>query len=229
MTHPYAAIALEQCPERARSWLERALDQLDEPDADRRLAASYTGARRRLGDAPAKLSGERLRALEQGGIDPPGDWTLAEVGRAALLERALAATPSERHARLVQTLYSKGDLWEQRALLRALPILPGAERFLATAVDACRTNVVTVFAGIACHNSYPERHFPDAAYNQLVLKALFLEVPLADVRGLARRAQPELARMARDYAAERLAAGRTVPVDIARIPGCETLLEREPR
>jgi len=35
------------------------------------------------------------------------------------------------------------------------------------------------------------------------------------VVGLETRLNPELSRMARDYAAERTAAGRTVPADIA--------------
>jgi hypothetical protein len=78
-----------------------------------------------------------------------------------------------------------------------------------------------VFEAIACDNVYPERHFTELAYNQLVLKSLFLEVPLARVRGLATRARPELARMVLDYAAERRAAGRRVPADLALIPGCQ--------
>jgi hypothetical protein len=44
-------------------------------------------------------------------------------------------------------------------------------------------------------------------------------VPLARVIGLDERRSPELARMARDYAAERRAAGRTVPDDLAHILG----------
>jgi hypothetical protein len=46
------------------------------------------------------------------------------------------------------------------------------------------------------------------------LKALFNKVALARIQGLADRANPELARMASDYAAERRAAGRSVPNDI---------------
>jgi hypothetical protein len=51
-------------------------------------------------------------------------------------------------------------------------------------------------------------------FNQMVLKALFNNVPLARIVGLADRANNELARMANDYAAERRAAGRAIPGDI---------------
>jgi len=222
--HPYARLALHESTSQARPWLERQLGELAKPDGARRLRAAYTGARRRLGEGVLELSAAQRAELESEHAPAPLGWTRSELGRAALLVTALSALPLKEHAPLVQTLYSKGDLWEQRAVLRALPVLPEPERFLATAVDACRTNVVSVFEGIACHNPYPERHFPDSAYNQLVLKAVFLEVPLAGVLGLGTRARPELARMARDYAAERRAAGRVIPPDLARIPGCENIL-----
>jgi hypothetical protein len=73
---------------------------------------------------------------------------------------------------------------------------------------------VPLFESIACDNPYPERHFPTAQFNQLVLKALFVGLPLARVVGLAARRNDELSRMASDFAAERRAAGRPVPPDL---------------
>jgi hypothetical protein len=99
-------------------------------------------------------------------------------------------------------------------VLRALPLLPDAERFVPLAVEACRTSVQTVFDAIACENPFPADHFPDLNFNQMVLKAMFNGVQLARIVRLDERAGPELARMASDYAAERRAAGRTVPADI---------------
>jgi hypothetical protein len=49
----------------------------------------------------------------------------------------------------------------------------------------------------------------------MVLKALFNGVALARIAGLGARANASLARMATDYAAERRAAGRSVPSDLA--------------
>jgi hypothetical protein len=53
----------------------------------------------------------------------------------------------------------------------------------------------------------------------MVLKALFLDVPLARIIGLDGRRTPDLTRMARDYAAERRAAGRPVSADLMRLAG----------
>jgi len=88
------------------------------------------------------------------------------------------------------------------------------ELFLETALLGCRTNARRVFEAIACDNPYPERHFPELEFNQMVIKAIFREVPVSRIEGLARRNGPELRRMARDYASERRAAGRPIPSDV---------------
>jgi hypothetical protein len=132
----------------------------------------------------------------------------AELARLALL---VAVDPDPR---TVGELFRIGDNDERRAILRALPLLRAPERFVALAVDACRTNVVSIFEAIACDNPYPAAHFADGAFHQLALKTVFLGLPLARIVGLEARRTPELARMAADYAAERRAAGRAVPDDL---------------
>ena len=70
---------------------------------------------------------------------------------------------------------------------------------------------------IACENPFPAAYFPETSFNHMVLKAVFTEVALARILGLATRRSPELARMATDYASERTAAGRSVPADLALV------------
>ena len=108
----------------------------------------------------------------------------------------------------------EGDAGEQQSWLRALALWPEAAAFLPNAIDACRTNIIPVFESLACDNPYPAAHFPERNFNQMVLKALFNSIALTRVVGLPSRLNPELSRMARDYAAERTAAGRAVPADI---------------
>jgi hypothetical protein len=93
-------------------------------------------------------------------------------------------------------------------------LLPGAERFLATAIDSCRTNIMPLFEAVACENPYPARYFPELNFNQMVVKCLFNGVALHRIVALEQRFSAELSRMADDYAAEREAAGRAVPVDL---------------
>jgi len=142
---------------------------------------------------------------------------LDDLTRITLLTRACAVAESAEHLELVDDIFLRGDNRERGALLRALSFLPGPERFRAVAVEACRTNVLSVFEALACENSYPADHFTDPQFNQMVLKALFMGVAVARIDGLRRRQNDELIRMAKGYASERTAAGRVVPDDIGLI------------
>jgi hypothetical protein len=141
-------------------------------------------------------------------------WTLTDWIRAALIGKALSSVPPDRHATVVQDLFEAGEIGEQESILRTLVLFSSPEHLLETALLGCRTNARRVFEAIACDNPYPERHFPEPLFNQMVIKAIFLEVSVSRIEGLERRKGPELARMARDYASERRAAGRPVPSDV---------------
>ena len=207
-------IVLNHAEPQARAWLEASRPMLAEPLSPLAFRAAFAGAGRRLRGADFTLSDKEGRELVQIGIIAPQLWRLDDLARAALLMEALEATPRERHVALVRELYLKGDEREQAAVLRSLALLPEPARFLEIAVDGCRTNVRDVFEAIACENPYPVTHFPDPNFNQLVLKAYFMGVPVSRIVGLETRKTAELRRMAADYASERRAAGRSIPADI---------------
>ena len=142
------------------------------------------------------------------------DWT-----RLWLALRALEHVAAAEHAAFVLRTYEAGEIGEQESVLRTLSLLPEPARFTETGVAACRTNAKRVFEAIACDNPFPAAYFPELAYNQMTMKAVFVEAPVARIEGLAERRNPELLRMARDYASERRAAGRFVPADVALILG----------
>jgi hypothetical protein len=171
--------------------------------------AAFAGAARRLRDCPVQ-NGD-ARALGDGGVIRAEAWKIDAVARTALLSRALAVLPAPEHGDFVRQLYLRGDYHEQRAVLRSLTFLPQPARFLEMAIDACRTNVLDVVEGMACENAYPAAHFPEANFNQMVLKAIFMEVKVERIAGLKDRATADLQRMAVDFGAERRAAGRSVP------------------
>ena len=180
-------------------WLESELDETRRRFERARFLRSLAGARRRLRGAI--------------GADPE----LVARARAALLQAALDGLPASAHLELVRELYRRGDSEERVAVLRSLPLLPDPARFVAIGVEACRSHVQVVFEAIACENPYAAKHFPDEAFRQLVLKALFTAVALARIEGLEARRTPELARMAAAYASELRAAGRAVSSDVERL------------
>jgi len=196
----FARLAPALVPD-ARGWLASTLaDSALLVDA-RRLRVAFAQAARKLGP------GAQAQAAE-------GELPVLDLARASLLLAALELLPASGHEPLVDTLYRTGEQREQQSILRALPLLPDAARFSAVAIHACRTNSLEVFRAIATDNSYPGSHFPELHFNQLVLKAIFLAVPVARILQLDERATPELGRMLREYASERRAAGRAIPTDV---------------
>jgi hypothetical protein len=198
-----------------RSWLEAVMAGVRAPLDRGAFAAAYTVAARRVGKTAVAPAADVRARLESGGLPWPPDGRGAdELARGALLLRASAVVAGGELEGLVHDVYQRGDTRERQAVLRTLPLLPEPGRFLPLAVDACRTSIQPLFEAIACENGYPAAHFPEPSFNQMVLKALFLGVPLARITGLPRRITGELRRMAADYASERRAAGRPVPADI---------------
>ncbi|QGN47384.1 EboA domain-containing protein [Micromonospora sp. WMMD558] len=169
-------------------WLAAALRRVAaEPAAIARL---FPAAGRRCGRAELP--------------DLPG-WTADEAARALLL----AALPAD-HAAHAEALYRTGDAAEKRAVLKALPLLPVGGAGVPLLHDAIRTNDTRLVA--AALGRYA-RHLDPAAWRQAVLKCVFTGVPLAVVADLYARADGELAAMLAALAAERAAAGRTMPAD----------------
>jgi hypothetical protein len=184
------------------------------------LLDAYARAPLRVGRGPLNLSTEQLREL-QGAVPGVGfdRWTRDDAARALLLmaHRRRLETSGAADQTFVDAAvacFEQGDAREQQSWLRALPLWPEAPAFLPYAIDACRTNIVPVFEALACENPYPAANFPDRNFNQMVLKAMFNNIALARIVALGSRLNAELRRMARDYAAERTAAGRSVPEDI---------------
>jgi len=142
-------------------------------------------------------------------------WDSLQAARTILLLQL----PQEKTSWLttVQQLFETADMYEQQALYAALPLLPFVEDLVPRAIEGCRTNMSLVFDAIALHNPYPARFFPEANWNQLVLKAIFMQRPLYQIQQLDQRRNSALAAMGVDFAHERWAAGRAVMPELWRL------------
>ena len=197
----------------AGRWLHDARQGAEAGDR-RALLRAYTDASRALGRLPFTLR-------EPGSFPPPQaaglsieGWTMEDAARLLFLLSRADARGADAVMDDLVACYDLGNSREQQSWLKGVAVLPSPERHLAAVIDACRTNILPQFEAVACDNPYPSLYFPERNFNQVVLKALFNGVRLERIVGLSARANAELARMARDYADERTAAGRTVPADI---------------
>lgn len=204
-------------PEGAAEWLVEAMAAIGSPPDLAELRVVIARAGRMLGDWKVS-SFDTVGMHEAIGTH----WRIRDFGRAALVLAALDRTPVDGQVALVEQLVRRGESGEQESVLKMLALLPRPERFVAAAIDACRSNTASVFGAIALDNPFVRDHFPQASFNQVVLKAIFVGLPVDRIVGIAGRVNAELVRMVRDYAAERRAAGRTVPDDVGRI---EKLME----
>lgn len=178
------------------------------------LPTAYAAASQRSGRGPLSLDAADLSALRAAAPDIGfHKWDREDAARALLLLARREQSPGTFAADALEC-FEQGDAREQQSFLRAIALWPEAAAFLPTAIDACRTNIVPVFEALACENPFPSRHFPERNFNQVVLKAMFNAIALSRIVGLPARLNAELSRMARDYAAERTAAGRSVPADL---------------
>lgn len=205
-----------------RAWLTAALDRARQAGiASDDFASAWSGAGRRLGRSVVAASELDTANLQRGGAPfVPTGWGADELGRGLLLLAAVTGTPDAAAFVVgVDELFRKGEMREQQAILRVLAYLPAPAQYGALAADAVRVNVLSVIEALACDNPFPAAHMPELAFNQMVMKAIFNDLPLARVIGLAERNNEELRRMVTAYASERRAAGRPVPADTALVLG----------
>ncbi|GAB3889961.1 EboA domain-containing protein [Spirosoma agri] len=171
----------------------------------------FTALPRFVGKQPVDVPADMAFALARirPGFTVEG-WTVDRLARVWWLLQF----PVEDEAAYVKTisrLFKAGELNELVALYSALPVLafPEAWRFQAT--EGIRNNIADVQSAIMLHNPYPADYFDESAWNQLVLKAFFTDKDVTQITGLYERKNAQLAHTLADYAAERRAAGRSLP------------------
>lgn len=202
----------------ARQWLADGVEALRRDRRDFALYQAFSLVPRKIGKTPLALAeadereADALRRRWQ-----PSLLTLADAARLFLL-LATAADAETLHRR-VEALATTADVAELVLLYRGLPVYAEPGRYRQRAAEGVRSNMVVVFEAVAHHNPYPAEQLAEPAWNQLVLKALFVGAALAPVVGLDERANEALARMMLDYAHERWAANRPISPELWRCVG----------
>jgi hypothetical protein len=135
--------------------------------------------------------------------------TQVQLGRVALISCALDEN-SDFFTPKVQNLIEVADKVELATFLRYLIVLPNPGDFQMVAADALRTNIATVFNALSQKNPYPGQYFNDQQWNQMFLKAAFMQCDLSGISDIDKRANEDLSRIISDYAHERWAASRQV-------------------
>ncbi|MCU0567024.1 MAG: EboA family metabolite traffic protein [Oculatellaceae cyanobacterium Prado106] len=198
----------------ALAWLEETRLQITQGTPERFWVSAFSRVPRYLGKQTLQLSPEDLdlaHDLRPGWM--PSDWTVDQVGR-TLLVLALPIASLEGYQRSLDSLFQNADVGEAIALYQSLPLLPYPELHCDRAAEGIRSNMAAVFNAVALKSPYPGDYLGENAWNQMILKAVFIGSSLSLIQGLDRRANPTLAQMLMDYAQERRAAQRSITPEL---------------
>ncbi|GAB3223938.1 EboA domain-containing protein [Spirosoma arcticum] len=212
---------IEQQPDaqKAVDYLRQQIDLYHQNPQTSSFYRVFTAMPRFVGKRSVDVPADILFAFQRirPGFSVEG-WTMDRLARVWWLLQ-LPADDQTTYINTITQLFRAGELNELVALYSALPVLsfPEAWRFQAT--EGIRNNIADVQSAIMLHNPYPADYFDEAAWNQMILKAFFTDKDVTQIIGLDERKNARLAQTLADYAAERRAAGRSLPPGIERLMG----------
>jgi hypothetical protein len=199
--------------------LKKAFESLKDDAEDWEVFSSFSRASRYTGKEPLDLTPDEMDeavSLRTGWL--PGHWTTDQLARTLLL-LGLAERTKEEFLDKLDKLFVSSDLGEGVALYQSLPVLPYPEDLTDRAAEGIRTNITSVFNAVALRNPFPADFFNEDAWNQVILKSLFVGSPIYLIQGVDKRVNEPLARMLVEYAHERWSAGREVSPELWRSVG----------
>jgi len=206
----------ERTDGRGVAWFRGAIKDVANASNDRPLGVAIGLAPRRLGKADLSLPMTDLVRAEtlRPGLDL-SDWSIDQLARVALMATSHRGNDSTFAAQF-DSFCMTAEINELIALYRGLPVYPNPMLIEPRAREAVRSGMKPVFEAVAHRNPYPRESFAEDAWNQMVVKALFIGSTLWPIQGLDERANPRLARMLVGLAQERWAAQRPVSGELWR-------------
>ena len=201
--------------DRGFAWFRGALAQAMHGPDDRALGMAIAQAPRRLGKVALALGASDLADADalRRGLDP-SDWRVDQLARIALM---LASHRDDASfAATLERFCAMAEINELIAICRGLPVYPAARLIEPRAREALRSGMKPMFEAVAHRNPYPSEMFADDDWNQMVVKAIFIDVALWPIQGLDARNNPDLARMLVALLHERRAARRPINAEVWR-------------
>jgi len=189
------------------AWLKGKIESLKENKSSKDLFMTYSLLNVKF-DAANVISFDALDTTSSRYLSGH-KATMLQVSRIYFLAEVLSQD-IEFYTPKVANIIQVADTGELETFLKYLVLLPNPEAYKQTAVEALRTNIATIFDAISLNNPFPAEYFNDQQWNQMFLKAAFMERDLSQIASIDERANEDLARIISDYAHERWAAGRKI-------------------
>lgn len=211
-------------PPEAVAWLQQTVDEQGKSFQQRPFYYAFSGVSRRFDKKATTDAGDgQLTFLSKTvpGFTVAG-WDEFRLARVILLT-VLAEQEKDIFLENLKALIGTADFREQVAIFSAFPLLPHPVALVEFATDGLRSNIIDIFDSISLNNPFASENFTDEAWNQMVLKAIFITRPLYRIVGHGERTNLALAEAISDLAHERWAAGRTITPEAWR--SCNNFLD----
>jgi hypothetical protein len=194
----------------AIQWLDAEIEGFRTKVDERRLPITLGLVGRKVGRKELAVDASDVAAAGQ--LRPrwqPQWWGTDEAARVAIL-LATHQGDDQAFAARVERLCTTAEITEHVGILKGFAVFPAPKLLCDRAREGVRSSMQPVFEAIACLNPYPFDYFDEAAWNQMVVKCVFVGAPIDTISGLLERRNPELIRMLADLVAERRSASRPV-------------------
>ncbi len=196
-----------------KEWVEEKTT-IPTSEYSKKFPIFFSQASRHIENLPTLWESWELAKIQQLYPDfDENEWTKRNLVRVYLM-----LSLQDRDNRVaIKSFFGIAEMNELIALYKGLFFLENADEFASQVQEGIRTNMVNVFDAICLGNPYAAEYLDDAAWNQLILKAVFMERPLYKIQNIDKRKNKALAEMLQDYVRERWAAGRNVTPEIWRM------------
>ena len=210
----FSTLAIQKLSDKEQNWLAQKKIILAAQEGEKKFPILFSLVSRFVAKENMVWTVNELQALED--IYPGfshDSWTRQDVVRVIFM----MDLDTKTNATYITQIFETAEVYELIALFKGLYLLENAAEFRMHYEEGIRTNMVNVFDAISAGNPFAKKYLPEASWNQLILKTLFIDRKLYKVHGVDAGKNENLANMLQDFVMERWAAGRTVSLEMWRM------------
>lgn len=198
------------------NWFDTELRTLQSQPEQARWFKALGLTPRKLGKADLQPTDIELHAASQlrQGLDPT-DWSIDQTARICFT-LAFHQADDASFAHQVSLLVDTSEINELVAIFRGFALFPHPQALEPKAREAIRSTMRPVYEAMAHRNPYPMEFFDEAAWNQMVVKAFFLDSSIWQIQGVGQRYNLDLSIVLIKLVQERWAADRFIAPEIWR-------------
>ncbi len=200
----------------AFAWFDTELSGLQAKPEQARWFKALGLAPRKLGKADLQPNATELQAALalREGLDPT-EWSVDQTARIGFTLAFYQGHQTD-FVKQVGMLVDTSEINELLAIFRGFALFPHPEALEPKAREAIRSTMRPVYEAMSHRNPYPLEFFDEAAWNQMIVKAFFLDSSIWQIQGVDQRYNADLSEILISLVQERWAAGRFIAPEIWR-------------